>query len=124
MRGNEGLVVHDLGPFKMNLDLKFIDSQLYYVGVFGAETVETIEKLVRPGDVVFDIGANIGYMTLDFGACVEQTGKVVAFEPSSWAFHRLERSIQLNGMHRIGAQHLGIGDVSEEDVKLILPCVY
>ena len=122
---DKGIRVHDLGRFKINVDLQqFIDSQLYYLGVFEADVVKTIEKLVHPGDTVFDVGANIGYMTLNLAWCVGETGKVVAFEPSSWAFHRLERNIQLNGMHQVDAKCLGVSDISKKDVKLTLPCGY
>lgn len=37
---------------------------------------------VREGDVVWDIGANVGIYTLKFSEAVGPTGRVVAFEPS------------------------------------------
>lgn len=117
--------VHDLGRFKINIDLsQFIDSQLYYLGVFEAETVETIEKLVRPGDVVFDVGANIGYMTLILGSRVGEKGKVVAFEPSTWAFDRLVKNVKLNNMRQVVCEHVGLSTVTEKNVKLTVPYGY
>jgi FkbM family methyltransferase len=38
-------------------------------------------KLIRDGDVVFDVGGHIGYMTLYFASLVGLSGRTVAFEP-------------------------------------------
>lgn len=40
---------------------------------------------IRPGDVVWDVGANVGLYTTRFADAVSPTGKVVAFEPSPTA---------------------------------------
>lgn len=45
--------------------------------------------LIRPGDVVFDIGANEGYFTLLFSDLVGPAGAVHAFEPVEPTFARL-----------------------------------
>lgn len=121
----EGLREHDLGRFKINIDLsQFIDSQLYYFGNFEPKTILTIEKLVRSGDVAIDVGANIGYITMNLAIAVGETGKVVAFEPSSWAFDRLQGNIRLNNMDQVEPHRVAVGEIAKKDVKLILPCGY
>jgi protein-L-isoaspartate O-methyltransferase len=40
-----------------------------------------IEYFVRPGDVVLDVGAHIGYYTLLLSRLVGDQGRVYAFEP-------------------------------------------
>src|SRR6201999_2762481 len=42
---------------------------------------ETLKAAVRPGDVVWDVGANVGVYTELFCRWVGETGSVVAFEP-------------------------------------------
>jgi ubiquinone/menaquinone biosynthesis C-methylase UbiE len=42
---------------------------------------ETLERAVRPGDVVWDVGANVGACTELFCRWVGENGLVVAFEP-------------------------------------------
>jgi FkbM family methyltransferase len=124
-RKEESLCVHDLGPFKINIDRsQFIDTQLYYGGVFEPETVKAIRQLVHAGDTVFDVGANIGYMTLVLASCVGEKGKVVAIEPSTWAFDRLVKNVKLNNIRQVACEHAGLGDVTEKNVKLTVPCGY
>lgn len=40
-----------------------------------------IDRIVRPGDYVIDVGANVGYHALHMAAIVGEQGKVFAFEP-------------------------------------------
>jgi FkbM family methyltransferase len=50
-------------------------------------------RLLRPGDVVVDVGANAGYFTLLFSDIVGASGEVHAFEPIAPTFERLSRTI-------------------------------
>ena len=43
--------------------------------------------ITQPGDVVYDVGANVGNAALFFAACTGRTGQVFAFEPV-WATYR------------------------------------
>jgi FkbM family methyltransferase len=73
-----------------------IDLSIYLLGLFEWSTVSAYRRLVRPDDVVLDIGANIGAHTLHFARCVGPGGKVVAFEPTAFAFHKLVTNVGLN----------------------------
>lgn len=55
-----------------------------------------ITKRVRPGDVVLDVGANIGYYTLLLSKLVGPTGHVFAFEPDPENFAFLTRNVAAN----------------------------
>jgi len=61
-------------------------------------TVEWIERNVRPGDVFYDVGANIGAYAMI--ATAQAPGKVVshAFEPSFSTYSQLCRNVVLNGL--------------------------
>jgi FkbM family methyltransferase len=49
--------------------------------------------ILRAGDVVWDVGANVGYTALVYARAVGPTGRVIAFEPSRRAYQMLERTV-------------------------------
>jgi FkbM family methyltransferase len=65
---------------------------------------------IHSGDVVWDIGANIGYYTTRFAASVGAQGTVVAFEPSAVNFSRLKSAC--TGLAQATLQPYGLGNVS------------
>jgi FkbM family methyltransferase len=60
-------------------------------------TVEWIERSIRPGDVFYDIGANVGAYSLIAAKSTSNRARVFAFEPSPASFHDLARNVLLNG---------------------------
>jgi FkbM family methyltransferase len=62
------------------------------------ETVDWIQTYMRPGDVVFDIGANIGNYSMIIAKHLEKRVTVFAFEPAWFNFVQLNRNVLLNGM--------------------------
>jgi FkbM family methyltransferase len=82
---------------RWNLDLREgIDFSIYLLGAFEPGTQKTLSKLIKPGDIVFDIGANIGAHTLGMARSVGPSGKVYAFEPADFAFAKLRQNFSLN----------------------------
>lgn len=67
------------------------------VGCWAPKDLELFEKLVKVGDVVFDIGANIGHHTVFFSSLVGERGKVIAFEPQQEIFRFASANLALNG---------------------------
>jgi FkbM family methyltransferase len=57
-------------------------------------------RLVREGDVVFDVGANLGIYTLLFSHRAGRTGQVHAFEPAPPTFQALRRHLDREGRFR------------------------
>ena len=45
------------------------------------ETARQLQKLIRPGMVILDVGAHVGYYTRLFAALTGASGRVIAFEP-------------------------------------------
>lgn len=69
--------------------------------IFEPEEVELVKKQINQGDIVVDIGANIGYYTLLFAQLVGETGRVIAFEPDPDNFALLHKNITLNQYHNV-----------------------
>ena len=65
------IVMAEIDGIKYQLDLnELIDSSIYYEGCFEPMTTAVINKYVREGMTVLDIGANIGCHTLRFAKLV------------------------------------------------------
>lgn len=60
-------------------------------------TVEWIERSVKPGDVFYDIGANVGAYSLIAAKATGSGARIFAFEPLPSSFHDLSRNVFLNG---------------------------
>lgn len=68
------------------------------------EEADMTLRLVRPGDAVFDIGANIGWYSLTLAARFPRL-RIDAFEPVPDTFARLRKHVALNGLARRIALH-------------------
>jgi FkbM family methyltransferase len=85
------------GGETFQLDLaQGIDLAIYLGNIFERNTKQALRDLVAAGGVVLDIGANIGAHTLHLAKLVGPTGRVLAFEPTDFAFRKLQRNIELN----------------------------
>lgn len=90
-------VVATRGGVTWSLNLREgIDFAIYLMGGFEVRTLKRYAQLVREGDVVLDIGANIGAHTLPFARLVGPRGKVYSFEPTAYAFGKQKANIALN----------------------------
>lgn len=82
---------------RWSLDLdEGIDFAIYLFGAFEPELVRCYTKLITPGSVVLDLGANIGAHTLPLARQTGPGGKVIAVEATSFAFAKLQRNSALN----------------------------
>jgi FkbM family methyltransferase len=68
-------------------------------GLWEAHVTGWFQQVVRPGDVLVDIGANVGYFTLLGGQLVGDRGRVVAVEAHPGLVEVLRRNVVINGMH-------------------------
>ncbi len=76
----------------------------YTLAVFGTrEELETeiVQKEIKSGMTVVDLGANIGYYTLILARGVTPGGRVYAIEPFPENIDVLKRNIQINGYEKL-----------------------
>jgi FkbM family methyltransferase len=85
---------------RWRLDLKEgIDLSIFLLGAFEGGAVRACRDILsrREGPVAFDIGANIGSYTLPLAQVVARSGGMVhAFEPTRWAYERLQGNLDEN----------------------------
>lgn len=75
-------------------DLRLMTSHGVFLGWTHDVNEENIfRRLIKPGDVVYDIGAHIGLYSVLFSQLTGRTGKVFSFEPSSEASSALKLTI-------------------------------
>lgn len=80
-----------------------IDRDIIVFGCYDPDLHALLEKLLQPGMVCMDIGANLGEMALHMGLRAGPNGKVYAFEPVSAVFKRLKEHIDRNGLEQVVA---------------------
>ncbi len=98
-----GPVLLNLGEFEIyvRLDDWAVGARIAARRNYEPHVTKVIRSFLRPGAVVVDIGANIGYYTLLAAARTGDTGKVIAFEPSSSSCALVEKSARRNNFHNI-----------------------
>lgn len=74
-----------------------------------AET-DLIRSHLSEGSVFVDIGANIGWFTLQASRWVGDSGKVFSFEPRPSTFDHLSKSIKINGLENITIYNKALSD--------------
>jgi FkbM family methyltransferase len=70
----------------------------YWLGTYEPELQQAITEMVLPGMVAYDLGANIGYISLLLARAVGSTGQVLAFEALPANIERLRTNIVLNNL--------------------------
>lgn len=75
-----------------------VSRTLYLFGSFEPAITALVSSLVKPNNVVFDVGANFGYFTAHLSRLVGQGGFVYAFEPDPRNIERLSQTITSNDM--------------------------
>jgi FkbM family methyltransferase len=68
---------------------------------------------------VYDIGANIGYITLSLAKRVGRHGHVIAFEPVPQTFDLLRRNIEINKVDNVQAMNVAASDKSGETIMRV-----
>ncbi|MDE1975480.1 MAG: FkbM family methyltransferase, partial [Patescibacteria group bacterium] len=69
-----------------------------------------MKKLVRPGDIAFDVGANTGTISSFLAKLVTSSGKIYAFEPFPETYRKLRLAISLNNINWIETYQLALTD--------------
>ena len=93
------LVTRDHVVFQLDLG-KTIDMHIFRDS-WEPWIIDALKKLLKQGDIVVEAGANIGAHSLIIGKIVGQSGRLYCFEPTNYAFEKLQINIDLNNLKAV-----------------------
>ncbi len=106
--------------FSMNLaPTELLQAHLYLFGTYELPTTNFVRRVLKSGNIVVDIGANIGYMTLFCSKYVGSQGKIYALEPEQRNYRALQDNIQINSITNVIPLQLA-ATAEETTLKLYL----
>src|SRR5690606_31178360 len=111
-RPEQAIVTYDRG---LRIEVRIgehMGSHLFWYGAYNRDLLALLDRLLRPGMVVLDIGANIGEIALACAARIGAGGVVYAFEPSGRVVSLLRRNIGLNPSLQLEVVEQALGDHS------------
>jgi tRNA G46 methylase TrmB len=97
------------GTMLYNIHDAYIGRSLDLYGEFSEGEVDVFRQMVKPGQVVLDVGANIGAHTLFLARAVAPGGQVLAFEPQRLVYQTLCASLALNHITNVYCWHAAVG---------------
>lgn len=106
-----------LAGVRLLLDLQ--SQKDYWLGTYEMELQQAVADWVKPGMVAYDLGANIGYVSLLLARAVGQTGKVLAFEALPANQERLSDNLKLNSNENIKLISKAVADKSGETTFMV-----
>lgn len=100
------------GPLKHKKWIKGSGVNSYWLGSYELSGQKVFMENLKKGDIVFDIGANVGFYSLLAADIVGSEGKVFAFEPLEENFSCLKKHIEINNYKNIFALKVAVSDQS------------
>ncbi len=79
---------------------------------YEADHVKLCKEIIKKGDVVIDIGANIGYYSVLFSKLVGRKGRVYAFEPLPKNFSLLLKNLKVNNCSNVSAFNCAVSSTN------------
>lgn len=98
----------------------YIGRMVSFFGDLDPYVTDFILRNIEPGDVVIDIGANLGTITLPAASIVGKEGKVIAFEPNKNVVIALEKSIEENRFINISVINKALSD-KDGFMRMVIP---
>jgi FkbM family methyltransferase len=90
----------------------FVGRSVFYFGDLDPKIRWVCKRVLRPGDVVIDVGANIGMITLAAARLVGPTGSVHAVEPQDDLAQRIRRSAALNRYGHVTVHSMALSNTT------------
>jgi FkbM family methyltransferase len=99
--GFNAVIKGKYGYYTYNKNDIFIGKSLEYYGEYSDFEVKLFEQICEEGDIVIEVGANIGAHTLPLSQFVGKQGLVYAFEPQRIIFQTLCANLAINSISNV-----------------------
>jgi len=109
---NGELLIKTLDGFQLFINPQYdkgIERKLYLTGSYEKGLLRILDKIVNPGDVIVDAGANIGLISIFCARKVKSNGLVLSFEPHPETFPILEKNIAINDLSQVLSINKALG---------------
>lgn len=73
----------------------------YWMGTYESDIAEIFVKFAKKSNIVYDIGAHIGYYTLLASNFIDHSGKIFAFEPLPGNIQILKKHVEINNRSNV-----------------------
>lgn len=97
-----------LKGYKVLLNMKAEKSR--WLGTYEPELQAALRDFLKPGQVIYDVGANIGYVTMMLAHHTGPAGKVFAFEALPANVERIQKNVALNGLENVSVVSAAVLD--------------
>lgn len=97
------------GKLIYNKQDEFLRRSIELYGEYREREAAVFDQIIQPGQVVLEIGANVGAQTLFFAHRVGPQGRVLAFEPRRLSFQALCGSLSLNSITNVHCWNMAVG---------------
>lgn len=108
-----GELIVDHGKYKFNFygggDRGEILYHAFWDKMF-SEEIQKVNKYIKPGDTVIDVGGNLGFFVLILNELVGNTGNIYTFEPSKNLKAKLESTVKKNNLQNVTIVNLALGE--------------
>lgn len=84
--------------------------ELFVTGYYEPNQLYFLDQVLKAGNVFVDVGANMGLYSLFAANRVGVHGYIIAIEPSTRDFERLETNVKLNSFRNIKPEHCALSN--------------
>lgn len=115
---NDIIITSRLDGIKMYVDFEDKRStqlEILNFGTYEGDDSILMYELIQPNNIIFDIGANLGWYSLNFSK-LSSKGKVFAFEPLPKTYEKCQRNLALNEANNVQLYNLALSN-QEGEIK-------
>lgn len=93
----------------------------YVLGTAEPQMQKILQLWLQPGMTAYDIGANVGFITVIMARLVGANGRVCSFEPVPWLADQAAHNAELNRFRKVSVHRVALSDSDGEAIFEVPP---